>query len=57
MRKGYLMMNFQEKIAPPLAPLTDDEQLQALVESLESEDLWVKDFIERLAGVVRRLKH
>ena len=51
------MMNFQEKIAPPLAPLTDDEQLQALVESLESEDLWVKDFIERLAGAVRELKH
>jgi hypothetical protein len=51
------MMTYQEKIAPPLAPQTDDEQLQALVEAFESEDLWVKGFIERLAGAVRDLKH
>jgi hypothetical protein len=46
------MMVYQEKIAPPLAPLTDDEQMKLRLEAIETEDRWVIDFIDRLAGVV-----
>ena len=48
------MMIFIEKIEPPprVVPLTDDEQLKAISEAIASEDLWVKNFIDRLAGVV-----
>jgi hypothetical protein len=51
------MMIYQEKIAPPLAPLTEEEQWKLKLAAIASEDLWVKNFIERLAGVVRGLKH
>jgi|GEM_PF-3911772 len=47
------MTVYQEKIAPPLVPLTDDEQWSLKLEAIASEDLWVKSFIERLAGAVR----
>jgi hypothetical protein len=51
------MMIYQEKIAPPLPiPLTDDEKMK-LTEAAASEDRWVKDFVDRLAGVVRDLKN
>ena len=51
------MMIYQEKIAPPLPiPLTDDDQMRVNAESVESEDRWVKDFIDRLASVVRGIK-
>jgi hypothetical protein len=53
----HLMMIYQEKIAPPLAPLTDDEQTKLRLEAIESEDRWVKRFIDHLAGVVRDVKH
>jgi hypothetical protein len=51
------MMIYYEKIAQPLAPLTNEEQKKLRLEAIESEDLWVKNFIDRLAGVVRDLKH
>jgi hypothetical protein len=56
------MMVYLEKIAPPLVPLTDeeqanDEQMKILVNSLANEDRWVKSFVDRLAGAVRDLKH
>ncbi len=52
------MMIFMEKIAPPLPiPLTDEEQLKATAEAIENEDRWVEEFIDRLAGVVRDMKH
>ena len=55
--RGYFMMIYQERIAPPLAiPLTDDEQMKVIAEAVASEDRWVKNFIDRLAGVVREMK-
>jgi hypothetical protein len=53
------MMIYTEKIdaPPPLVPLTDAEQWQLKMDAIASEDLWVKDFIARLAGVVRDIKH
>jgi hypothetical protein len=52
------MMIYQEKIAPPLPiRLTDDEQMKVIAEAVAEEDRWVKDFIDRLAGLVRDLKH
>jgi hypothetical protein len=51
------MMVYQEKIAPPLVPPTDEEQVKLRIESMASEDRWVKNFIDRLAGVVRDVKH
>jgi hypothetical protein len=53
------MMIFMEKIdrPPPLVPSTDEELLQLKMEATASEDLWVENFIARLAGVVRDIKH
>jgi hypothetical protein len=51
------MMIYQEKIAPPLVPLTDEEQIKLIRESIADEDRWVKNFIDRLAGVIREVKH
>ena len=51
------MMIYQEKIAPPLVPLHDNEQQKLRVEVAASEDRWVEDFIKRLAGVVRDIRH
>ncbi len=57
------MIMFTETIAPspPLVPLTDDEQMKLAADlaiaNLAQEDRWVKDFIDRLAGVIRDMKH
>ena len=51
------MMIYQEKIAPPLAPLSEEEQMKLITDSIASEDRWVEDFIARLAGVIRDVKH
>jgi hypothetical protein len=57
-RKGLRMIIFMEKIEPrPPVPLTDEERLQLRLEAVESDDLWVKNFIDRLAGVVQDTKH
>jgi hypothetical protein len=50
------MMIYMEKIEPPPVSLTDEERSQVTQEAIESENRWVKDFIDRLAGVVRDLK-
>jgi hypothetical protein len=52
-------MIFMEKIEParPLLPLTDDELVRLRMEAIANEDLWVKNFIDRLAGVVQDMKH
>jgi hypothetical protein len=49
------MMVYQETIAPPPPPLTDEEQTK--LKAIAAEDRWVKNFIDRLAGVVLDLKH
>jgi hypothetical protein len=51
------MMIHQEKIAPPLAPLSDEEQVAVLVEALAREDRWVDSFIARLTDTIREMKH
>jgi hypothetical protein len=50
------MTIYQEKIAPPLAPLNDEEEVAVLVESLAAEDGWVDGFIARLADTIRDMK-
>jgi hypothetical protein len=52
-------MAFIEKIEqpPPLVPLTNDEQTSLRLDAIASEELWVQNFIDRLAGVVRDMKH
>jgi hypothetical protein len=52
-----MMMVYQEKIAPPIVPLTDAEEMKLIRESVADEDRWVKNFIDRLAGVIRDVKH
>ena len=52
------MMIFKEKIEPPpLVPLTDEERLNLKLEELASDDLWVRNIIEAMAGVIRDMKH
>jgi hypothetical protein len=50
------MMIYQEKIPPPLAPLNDDAQKKLRMEAIASEDRWVENFIDRLAGLIRDIK-
>jgi hypothetical protein len=51
-------MHLIEKVEPPAPiPSTDEEQLKLIAGAIGSEDRWVKDFIDRLAGVVRDMKH
>jgi len=42
-----------EKISPPLAPLTDEQQVALLVEALVCEDRWVDGFFARLTDTIR----
>lgn len=56
MRSECLMMIYQEKIAPPLAPLTHEDEMKSILESIVSEDRWVRNFIARLAGVTPDVK-
>ena len=51
------MMAYEEKIAPPLASLTDEQQVALLVEALLCEDRWVDGFIARLTDTIRDTKH
>jgi hypothetical protein len=52
------MMIFMESIEPPPSvSLTDEEQLKVLLDAITNEDSWINDFIDRLAGVVRDMKH
>jgi hypothetical protein len=51
------MMIYQEKIAPPLPLLSDEEQMAALVEALAREDRWVDSFIARLTATIREIRH
>jgi hypothetical protein len=52
------MMMLMAKIdPPPPPPLTDDVQLKLKIEALASDDRWVKDMIDGLAGVLRDVKH
>jgi hypothetical protein len=52
------MILFMEKIEPPPPPiqLTDEERWKLKMEAIENEDLWVKNFIDHLGGVVRGVK-
>ena len=51
------MMIYQEKIAPPLAALTEEEEMKLKRESIAREDRWVINFIDRLAGIAPNAKH
>ena len=51
------MIIFQEKIAPPPAPLSDEEQTASLVKELVHADHWVDSFIARLTDTIRDMKH
>jgi hypothetical protein len=53
------MMVYQGKIGPPppLLPLTADEQSQLKIDALASDNRWVKNMIDGLAGVLREVKH
>jgi hypothetical protein len=51
------MIVYQEKIAPPLAPLSEEEQTKLRMDAIASDDRWVENFVARLAGTVRDMKH
>ena len=50
------MIIYQEKIAPPRAPLNDDEQKKVRMQAIVSGNRWVENFIGRLAGIIRDIK-
>jgi len=50
------MMIYQEKIAPPPAPLNDEKEVARLVELLVYQDHWVDRFIARLTDTIRDMK-
>ena len=52
------MMIFTEKIErPPPLPLTNEEQIKLIAESLASDDRWIRNLIDGLAGILRAVKH
>jgi len=51
------MMIYQEKIAPPLAPQNHDDQRKLRMKIAANEEKWVEDFINRLADMIRGMKH
>jgi hypothetical protein len=50
------MMIFMEKIEPPppVVPVTDEELIVQLAERQEQEDRRVKNFVDGLAGILRK---
>jgi hypothetical protein len=44
-------------VAPQVVPLSEDELTRLVAEHLADEDKWVTDFIARLAGAIRDIKH
>jgi hypothetical protein len=50
------MMVYQEKIPPPPDPAPDEEQIKLIAELLASDDRWVKNLIDGLAGILRDMK-
>ena len=51
--KDHLMMLYQEKISPPLAPLSEEEQMKL---TIASKDRWAKGLIARIAVVIRDIQ-
>ena len=47
------MMLYQEKISPPLAPLSEEEQMKL---AIASKDRWAKGLIARIAVVIRDIQ-
>ena len=50
-------MVYQKTIAPPLAPLSEEEQIKLRTDAIAIDDRWVENFIARPAGVVRDMKY
>jgi hypothetical protein len=58
LEEGLRMMIFTEKIErPPPLPLTNEEQMKLIAESLASDDRWIRNLIDGLAGILRAVKH
>ena len=51
------MMIYQEKIAPALAPLTEDEQMKLITDTIASEDHRVKGLVARIAVIIRDIQY
>jgi hypothetical protein len=51
------MMIQREKIAPPLAPLSEDEQMKLITDTIASEDRSVKGLVARIAIIIRDIQH
>jgi len=47
------MLDYQEKVAPPLAQLSEDEQMKLIAVAVASEDQGIKELIARLAVFIR----
>jgi hypothetical protein len=50
------MLIHQEKIAPPLAPLCEDEQMKLITDTIANEDRWAKGLVARMAVVIRDIQ-
>jgi hypothetical protein len=51
------MMFIEQIDPPPPLPLTYEERLRTKIEALASDDLWVRNLIDGLAGDLREVKH
>jgi hypothetical protein len=47
------MLVYREKIAPPLAQLSEDEQMKLIAVAVASENQGIKDLVARLAVFIR----
>jgi hypothetical protein len=51
------MMIHQEKIAPSLAPLSEDEHMKLITDTIARKDHSIKGLVARIAIIIRDIQH
>jgi len=52
----HLMMISRQKTSPPLAPLSEAEQMKLVTDAIASENRWAEGLVGRIAVVIREIQ-
>jgi len=50
------MMISRQKTSPPLAPLSEAEQMKLVTDAIASENRWAEGLVGRIAVVIREIQ-
>jgi len=50
------MMISRQKASPPLAPLSEAEQMKLVTDAIASENRWAEGLVGRIAVVIREIQ-